>query len=443
MHHPDYHLTAVTQGISSTEYELRRTKLAKCLPKDSVVLIAGMSASASQLRQGSSTRYMRGVAFYGFRQNANMFYLTGILEPDTALIMRTDNSRKGYTLHLFLQPKDPEAESWTGYRSGLQAGLRIFGADHVHDYEQVYQVTRKLAMDAKQVYLDEVEKGDLVGSCLPQLRSAISKKPLAITPLIHRLRLLKSDAEVALMRRAGQISGRAINDAMKQRWDNEAHLQANLRYGWIRHGAEREAYVPVVAAGDRASCIHYTQNNQDIDPSDLIFVDAGAEVGGYLTDISRAWPASGKFSEPQKDLYEAVLNVEKACIKMCTSRSRHSIQTIHLESINLMKMELRNLGFSLVEGDIERNLYPHRVGHHIGLEIHDCSSLGGFESLLTNQTITIEPGCYVPDDERWPKHFRGLGLRVEDSICIGDDCATVLSVEAVKEVVDIEAMRNV
>ncbi|KAJ8608551.1 hypothetical protein MRB53_039605 [Persea americana] len=168
------------------------------------------------------------------------------------------------------------------------------------------------------------------------------------------------------MRSAGEISGKAINDTMKKAWQNEAMLQADLRHGWVKYGADREAYIPVVAAGERASCIHYTQNDQEIDQQDLILVDAGAEYGGYLTDISRAWPASGQFSEPQRDLYQAVLNVEKACIKMCTAASRNSIQTIHMESITLMQAELRNLGFNLVEGDVERFLYPHRVGHHIG-----------------------------------------------------------------------------
>lgn len=392
--------------------------------------------------QGSSIRYMRGVAFHEFRQNANMFYLTGITEPDTAMIMKSDSSQKGYTVQLFLRPKDSEAELWTGYRSGLKAGIDFFGADEVRDLNNLQRVASQMAKEASHLYLDQDEKGDLAGSCHSQLVSAVGgRKCVALSPLIHRLRLTKSPAEIALMRKAGQISGRVFNDAMKQQWANEAQLQAELRYGWVRHGAEREAYVPVVASGERANCIHYTFNNQVINPQDLIFVDAGAEIGGYLTDISRAWPASGMFNEPQKDLYQAVLNVEKACIKMCNAKSRNSIQTIHTESVALMKIELRNLGFHLAEGDVERYLYPHRVGHHIGLEIHDCASLGGFESLAADQTITIEPGCYVPFDDQWPKHFRGLGLRIEDSICIGEDVPTVLSVEAVKEIVDIEAAR--
>lgn len=388
---------------------------------------------------------MRGVAFYEFRQNANMFYLTGVNEPDTAMILRTDNSAKGYTMHLFMQPKDDFDETWYGYRSGLASGYQVFGADEVDEYSKLSRTAKFMMQSARHVYFDNTVSNDLVGSCNAQLKSivqSINCKCTAVSPLIHRLRLIKSEAEIALMRRVGQISGRAYADAMKKQWTDEATLQAYLRYGWIKHGAEREAYVPVIAGGNRASCIHYTQNNRSIDQQDLVLVDAGAELGGYLTDISRAWPASGKFSEPQRDLYQAVLNVEKACIKLCTSDSSHSIQTIHMESIDLMKMELRNLGFNLVEGDVERYLYPHRVGHHIGLEIHDCSTLGGFESLAEHQTITIEPGCYVPHDEQWPKHFRGLALRVEDSIAVGREVPTILSVEAPKEIVDIEALRS-
>lgn len=386
---------------------------------------------------------MRGVAFHEFRQNANMFYLTGINEPDTAMIMKTDNSAKCYSMHLFMQPKDESEETWNGYRSGIAAGKVIFGADEVHKLSKIVATTKKLIAGADHIYFDKAETKDLVGSCSVDLKTAIgNQKCVELSPFVHRLRLTKSTAEIALMRKIGQISGRTYVDAMKQSWSNEAALQAELRHGWIRHGAEREGYVPVVAAGQRANCIHYTQNDQLIKPDELIFVDAGAELGGYLTDISRAWPASGTFSEPQRDLYQAVLNVEKACIKMCTAESGHSLQTIHMESVDLLKIELRNLGFNLVEGDIERYLYPHRVGHHIGLEIHDCSTLGGFESLAENQTITIEPGCYVPDDEQWPKHFRGMALRIEDSIAVGKEVPTILSVEAVREIVDIEALRR-
>lgn len=386
---------------------------------------------------------MRGVAFHEFRQNANMFYLTGLNEPDTAMIMRTDNTAKGYSMHLFMQPKDEIEESWNGYRSGLAAGYTEFGADEVHDINKLDTAAKKIITGADRIYFDQVEANDLRGSRTSHLKAVIGgRKCVELSPLVHRLRINKSPAEIALMRKVGQISGRAYVDAMRQSWTSEAALQAELRHGWVRHGAEREGYVPVVAAGARANCIHYTQNDQLIKPDELIFVDAGAELGGYLTDISRAWPASGKFSEPQRDLYQAVLNVEKACIKMCTADSGHSLQTIHLESLDLLKMELRNLGFNLVEGDIERYLYPHRVGHHIGLEIHDCSALGGFESFAVDQTITIEPGCYVPQDDQWPKHFRGLALRIEDSIAVGKEVPTILSVEAVKEIVDIEALRD-
>lgn len=346
-------------------------------------------------------------------------------------------------MHLFMQPKEESEEIWYGYRSGLDAGSELFGADETHDISTLPSMITKLTSSAEHVYFDTTIADELAGSRAAEIKTALEGlRCTAISPLVHRLRLIKSDAEVELMRRVGQISGRAYVDAMRQPWTSESALQAELRHGWVRHGAQREAYVPVVAGGARAGCIHYTQNNQLINDQDMIFVDAGAELGGYLTDISRAWPASGKFAEPQRDLYQAVLNVEKACVRMCTANSGHSIQTIHNESVELMKMELRNLGFSLVEGDIERFLYPHRVGHHIGLEIHDCASLGGFESLAENQTITIEPGCYVPDDEQWPKHFRGLALRIEDSIAVGKEVPTILSVEAVKEIVDIEALRQ-
>lgn len=409
---------------------------------------------------------MRGVAFHAFRQNANMFYLTGITEPDVALVIRTtaaDDDSSSHTMHLYMRPRDEETEMWSGYRTGLDAARRLFGADEVQDLDAMPHALRSMIKSARHVYFDggggahqqqqqqqHVDAGDMAGSvAAAAIRSVLEREKVVgstrtLANHIHKLRLIKSDAEIALMRRAGQITGRVFNEVMAHpRWTSEADLQAALRYGWVTHGGEREAYVPVVAGGPRATCIHYTQNDQLLDASELVLVDAGAEVGGYLTDVSRAWPvATAKFSEPQRDLYEAVLNVEKACIKMCTAASAHSLQTIHMESVELMKTELKQLHFNLVEGDVERYLYPHRVGHHIGLEIHDCSTQPGFGSLQANQTITIEPGCYVPNDEKWPKHFRGLALRIEDSIAVGQDVPTILSVEAVKEIVDIEALRS-
>ncbi|ORY81454.1 metallopeptidase [Protomyces lactucae-debilis] len=419
----------LTPGISASEYELRRTLLARKVPSGSVIFIPG-----------SGQRFMRGHAFYEFRQNANMFYLTGLDEPDTAMIMITDGSPKGYRMHLFLQPKNEEEEMWTGFRTGLAAAFDVFGADAVSDMDDMHRIAKEQARSAKHIYFDKVKSPDLAGSKHHEfVRAAGDSKCIAVSPLVHRLRSVKSAAEIKLMRQAGQFSGRAFNDTMSQGWTSEAAVQAELRHRFVKHGAHREGYVPVVASGDHALAIHYTANVDRIKPDSLIFVDAGAELGGYLTDISRAWPAAGIFSEAQRDLYQAVLNVEKACIELCVTSRNHSIHSLHHESTRLMKMELRNLGFSIVEGDVEK-LFPHRLGHHIGLEIHDCSTLGGYETLLANQTITIEPGLYVPYDDSWPKHFQGMGLRVEDSVVVGEEAPTVLSADAVKEVADIEAL---
>ncbi|BFZ56674.1 aminopeptidase [Savitreella phatthalungensis] len=424
----------ITPGISATEYELRRTKLVKQLPNNAVVLIPG-----------GSRRYMRGVAFHEFRQNANMMYLTGIDEPDTACVLRTsDATSRGYEMHVFCQPKDAEEESWNGARTGLDAAKTLFGADETHHLHELTPLIRRLATNADTIYFDRRDAPELAGSRQGEmLRALDNKRTKPLSPLVHRLRSVKSSAEVSLMRRAGAASGRAITDAMRQPWlgKSERELQAYLSYGFVHHGAQRDGYVPVIAGGSRASMIHYTHNDALLTQQDgLVFVDAGAEVGGYLADVSRAWPLSRCFTSPQRDLYEAVLRVERACIKLCVSDSGHGMQYVHERSVDMMRTELRDLGFELRHGDVEKHLYPHRVGHHIGLEIHDCSTLGSFEPFEQGHTVTIEPGCYVSHDDRWPKHFRGIGLRVEDSVCIGSEVPTVLSVEAVKEVADIEAL---
>jgi len=173
----------------------------------------------------------------------------------------------------------------------------------------------------------------------------------------------------------------------------------------------------------------------------MVLVDAGGEYGGYITDITRTWPVNGKFSDAQRELYEAILKVQRSCVSMCREDANVSLDKLHDIARNGLERQLRDLGFDMSNNAIDV-LFPHHLGHYIGLDVHDCSGYTRKESLRKGQCITVEPGIYVPDDERWPKHFRNIGIRIEDSVCVQESSPLIFTTEAVKEVVDIEALSD-
>jgi intermediate cleaving peptidase 55 len=264
-------------------------------------------------------------------------------------------------------------------------------------------------------------------------------KPLK--PLMHDLRIIKSAAEIANMRLAGKYSGRAFTNAMRLQWTKEKDLGAFLDYDFKIGGCDTTAYVPVIAGGQHALSIHYVRNDDVLRDGEIVLVDAGGEYGGYIADITRSWPINGKFSAPQRDLYEAILRVQRSTISLCRESANMTLDKLHQITEHGLKEALKQLGFD-ISGDALDVLFPHHVGHYIGLDVHDCPGYPRSVPLKAGHCVTVEPGIYVPDDNRWPEHFRGLGIRIEDSVCVQDDSPLVLTTEAVKEVVDIEALRN-
>lgn len=262
----------------------------------------------------------------------------------------------------------------------------------------------------------------------------------ALQPLINDLRVVKTDSEIANMRKAGQISGRAFTNAMRRQWSGEKDLGAFLDYEFKIGGCESPAYVPVIAGGKNALSIHYVRNDHVLQDGQIVLVDAGGEYGGYITDITRTWPVNGKFTDAQKDLYEAVLRIQCSSVSLCRESANTTLDQIHKTTEQGLKDSLKQLRFNM-SGDAMEVLFPHHVGHYIGLDVHDCPGYARSVPLKAGHCVTVEPGIYVPDDERWPRHFRGLGIRIEDSVCVTEVAPLILTTEAVKEVVDIEALR--
>lgn len=372
-----------------------------------------------------------------------------------AVIQKTGDELGDYIFHLFARPKDPAAEQWSGPWSGLQAAEDVFNADRTGDINKLDKHLRPILAGAARIHTDiEVRTKDGVLTAFGDsvFQAADHKVGIdRLQPLANQLRVVKSPAEVANMRHAGRASGRAITAAMRRPWASEHDLQAFLEHGFAAEGCGGPAYVPVVAGGSRANMIHYVLNNArlgggDGDAAQMVLVDAGAEYGTYIADITRTWPvATGKFTPAQRDLYEAVLRVQRAGVALCRADSGLTLDGVHRATEKALREELAALGFDVGangSGRLEA-LFPHHVGHYVGLDVHDCPGYGRNVPLRRGHCVTVEPGVYVPaDDDRWPAHFRGMGIRIEDSVCVDDEGPVVLTAEAVKEVVDIEALRD-
>lgn len=328
----------------------------------------------------------------------------------------------------------------------------MFNADEAGDIEKVSSILPGIINGAREVYTDIGSYGKksalsrfFAGSAtkvdgLAKLLQKSTVKPLR--SLMNELRVTKSEAELDCMRRAGHVSGRVITEAMRNSYTTEKQLWADLSYGFRSQGLDGEAYVPVIAGGTNALSIHYVRNDQVLSLEDVVLVDAGGEYGGYITDITRTWPVNGQFSPAQKDMYEMILAVQKSCISLCREDADTSLDKLHRVAENGLRNGLKDLGFDTSRADALETLFPHHVGHYIGLDVHDAPGYPRTDRLRENHCITIEPGIYVPEgDERWPAHFKGLGIRIEDSVIVGKEKVEVLTETAFKDVQDIEVLR--
>ncbi|KAJ5899362.1 hypothetical protein N7495_004106 [Penicillium taxi] len=430
----------LTPGITALEYAQRRSRLANKLPVGAVAILAA-----------SEVTYHAPGIFHEYRQDSNFLYLTGFKEPNALAIIANDGSGDNHIFHLYVREKDSKAELWDGARSGTQAATDVFNADETGNIESIGDILPKIVAGATEIYSDIPSVGArsslhryLYGPTVAseRLKKYIDhRKVKPLKSILNGMRVFKSENEVVHLRQLGQASGRAFTDSMRQTFDLEKQLSSFLEYNFKLNGCDGSAFVPVVAGGQNALSIHYTRNDDALRDGDLVLVDGGGELGGYISDITRTWPVNGKFSDPQRDLYNAVLNVHRTCLALCRETANLSLDKLHGIAENGLKDQLKQLGFDL-SGNAMNILFPHHVGHYIGLDVHDCAGYSRGYNLKAGQCITIEPGIYVPNDERWPAHFRGIGIRIEDSVCIGDEHPIVLSPEAVKEVDDIEALRG-
>ncbi|WFC99694.1 intermediate cleaving peptidase 55 [Malassezia yamatoensis] len=377
---------------------------------------------------------------------------------------------------LFVTPRQQQRELWDGPTCGLDAAVKVFGADSAepNDPSVLLHLLKATLADAEHLYLDlpaqvtnprqtqrpqRFSLHDFLAPPSPTGLDMFSRKTdfdnlvrmlsdrrntHSLQREMNVLRSRKSKNELAVMRQAGAISGAAMTEVMRALHPGmlESEAQAIFEFECARRGSARQAYVPVFASGRNALKIHYVRNDCVIGDKQVMSVDAGCELAGYASDITRTMPtaADGKFTPAQRDLYEVLLRVLKECTSLATTHQVTSLSNIHRRSVELLASELRALGFSMSLGTLERTLYPHYLSHWLGIDLHDTPTVDRSTILEEGMVLTIEPGLYIPDDAAFPKEYRGIGMRIEDDVAIGASEPYVLSADAPKELVDVEAV---
>ena len=428
-------------NLPMVRYQQRRHTLQKTLPKDAVVV----------LRAGSlCTR--NNDCDYEFRPHSSFLYLTGYNEADAYLVITHDQSI------LFNLPKDPERELWDGFRYGVEGAIENFGFDNAFALADLDEQLLILLNGRNTIY-SLFEDQQLHEQLLSWQKTLVSRQrhgaqaPVQLhdlTDTLAEMRLIKDEDEIKLMERAAQISVQAHTKAMQvvKVGFYEYELEAEINYTFMKSGARTPAYTNIVAAGANACTLHYIQNNALIHDGDLVLIDAGCELNGYASDITRTFPANGKFSQPQAALYNVVLAAQKAAIDAVQVGAKYT--DFHDVAVSVLTKGLLTLG--LLEGDLEtlienksyRDFYMHNTGHWLGLDVHDIGAYklnGESRPLQAGMVVTVEPGLYIAKNNlNVAEQWRGIGIRIEDDVLVTADGPYILTHGLAREIDEIEAL---
>ncbi|XP_064637072.1 xaa-Pro aminopeptidase 3-like isoform X2 [Lineus longissimus] len=366
---------------------------------------------------------------YFYRQNTEFLYMSGFIEADSVLLLHSQKKLgSGFEEVMFVTQRNASKELWEGPSAGVEGGRDLLGIQNVKPLDHLDRYLANYLKDSNKFclwyeYLKPVNQKIHSNSFLPLMKEA--NRVETPTKIVHHQRLMKSTAEIELMRKSNRIASEAFVEVMKftKPWINESALFAKMDFECRIHGAEYLAYPPVVAGGNRANTIHYISNNQVIADGELVLMDAGCEYHGYCSDITRTWPVTGNFSPAQRDLYSACLIIQELCIQMC--RPGVTLEEIYRAMLAIMGEQLKKLGLipsSVSASDViklTRQFCAHHVGHYLGMDVHDSAEVGRNLALQPGMIITIEPGIYISAtrNDVDPK-YRGIGIRIEDNILI-------------------------
>jgi Xaa-Pro aminopeptidase len=423
----------------------RRARLMELLgPRAALIL----SSPPERIRNGDTD--------FKFRQDSDILYLTGFQEPGATIVLRPGHPETPFVM--FVRPRDPAAETWTGRRAGIEGAVRDYGAGAAFPSTELDTKLPEILAGADELHYPfgrEPTMDTTVSRALGRLRAGERRGRRAPTRLVdarltvHELRLIKTPDEVEVQRRAAAITAEAHTAAMRAARPgvNEGEIEALIDYTFRRRGGTGPGYPTIVGGGANATILHYVENNAPLAAGQLLLVDAGCEVDGYTADVTRTYPVGGRFTEPQRRLYEAVLETQIAAVEAVKPGA--TIDGIHEQVVVSLTRGLVNLGLlsgdvpALVESGAYKPFYMHRTSHWLGIDVHDVgfySEEGVARPLVPGMVLTIEPGLYVAEDANVPAEYRGLGVRIEDDILVTATGHDNLTRDTPKTVAELEKL---
>ena len=428
--------------IDPSLYARRRARLAT-LMEDGVAVVR---TAPERARNRDST--------YPFRFDSYFHYLTGFPEPEAVLVLCAGQAPKSI---LFCREKDLEREIWDGFRYGPDKAREVFGFDETFPIAKIDELLPQLLANQSAVFCDvgadpgwDQQVIGWINKVRAQVRSGVSA-PGEIRDIrrdLDDMRLVKDEHEIATMKRAAAISSQAHRRAMSATRPgmHEYELEAELIHEFRRQGAQSPAYTSIVAGGANACVLHYVQNDAVLNAGEVVLIDAGCELDGYASDITRTFPVSGKFSGPQRDIYQLVLSAQAAAIAQV--KPGNEWEAPHDAAVKVLAQGMVDLGLcngsadGVIESGDYRRFYMHRTGHWLGMDVHDAGDYkrdGAWLALKPGMVLTVEPGCYIRPGEGVPEKFWNIGVRIEDDALVtGSGCEIITS--APKGIDEIEAL---
>jgi len=430
-------------------YSDRRARLLAQMEAGSVAVIG----TAPEATRNADTEYP-------YRHDSSFYYLTGFSEPEAVLVLVAPRGNAAAQSILFCREKHLESEIWDGYRYGPDAARAAFGFDAAHpigalDEHMVRHLSNASALYAALARGGEEQQRRWFDGVRRLARSGTTAPPVLrdLPPLVDEMRLFKDEHEAAIMLRAGEISAGAHARAMRFARPGafEYELEAELLHEFRRHGAQFPAYTPIVASGPNACVLHYNANNRRTQDGDLVLIDAGCELDGYASDITRTFPVNGRFSPAQRELYELVLAAQQAAF--AAIRPGRKYHDAHDAAVQVLAQGMLDCG--LLQGTLDDVLaekkytqfYMHGTGHWIGMDVHDVGLYRDVARedrpsrlLQAGMAMTVEPGIYVRPAEGVPEKYWNIGIRIEDDVIVTEGGFQLLTGGAPKTAAEIESL---
>ena len=412
-------------------HQKRREELLSMLGRDAVVIV---STNSEQKRNSDVT--------YPFRPDSNFWYLTGFTEPDAIAVF----SKESYVM--FLRPKDETKEIWNGIRLGVALAPETLLVDQAYDIDTFFDNIDSFTQKRSVIYFDAPGSGGWKDNSSTniynqRIHSLFESSLKPLNPCISEMRLIKDKEEVKNMQDAADLASEAHMSAMRVASPGlYEHNVASVFDSQFTNGNSEHSYPPIVASGKNACILHYNENNQELQDGDLLLIDAGCEINGYASDITRTFPINGKFSEAQKEIYGIVLSAQKSAID--SIKPGVSCNKPHETACQIITDGLIKLGIMKSPEDLTK-FYMHGTGHWLGLDVHDVGVKlinDEFREFKSGMVTTVEPGIYIRRDDKIESKYWGIGVRIEDDVLVTEAGNHVLSKKAVKDIDEIEYLMS-